>query len=197
VTIRPHRLPSDGLAVDTRPGPPRHLREEPEREGPRREVTITEINEQLREIYDAQPTVTRCALCPWTFEGTAAGGRLAAALHRRDAHGTETPIREEFGVEVQCKVEGCSNMAPSHGRYAKLCATHRARGVREESSAPSPARNRRTVRSQQQPGAEPSNGSLAAAAQAVDARLAEFNAAKAALADAIENLRQATEAVAA
>lgn len=40
-----------------------------------------------REWEDAQPTVTRCVLCPaWSFEGTALEGREAAAAHRLAVH---------------------------------------------------------------------------------------------------------------
>lgn len=33
-----------------------------------------------------QRTTMMCALCEWTHEGTAADGREAARLHRREAH---------------------------------------------------------------------------------------------------------------
>lgn len=47
---------------------------------------IGPLQERFDEMRDAAPTTTRCAFCPWTFNGTAAEGRTASLDHRRHAH---------------------------------------------------------------------------------------------------------------
>lgn len=49
-------------------------------------VKVGEIDADHRVWLDSQPLVTRCAFCPWTFEGTVASGREAARAHRLAEH---------------------------------------------------------------------------------------------------------------
>lgn len=44
------------------------------------------MREEEQAAYDAMPTITRCAFCDWTHEGTAGEGRAAALQHRSRAH---------------------------------------------------------------------------------------------------------------
>lgn len=44
------------------------------------------LDEEERAVYDAQPTITRCAVCDWVFVGTAAEGRNAFLKHAKTKH---------------------------------------------------------------------------------------------------------------
>jgi hypothetical protein len=44
---------------------------------------------------DASLIVTRCAFCPWTYEGTALEGRELAKGHRRVNHPELKPVRRK------------------------------------------------------------------------------------------------------
>jgi hypothetical protein len=48
--------------------------------------TIGQINRELQDVYDGQPMTAGCAFCDWSFTGTAAAGREAAAFHRSTEH---------------------------------------------------------------------------------------------------------------
>ena len=45
----------------------------------------SKANQEDLEFFGSLACVTSCR-CGWTFEGTAAEGRFAAAAHRREAH---------------------------------------------------------------------------------------------------------------
>lgn len=47
---------------------------------------VGEIEAAYRAVMDAQPAVSRCALCDWQTEGTAASCREAFAVHRAHVH---------------------------------------------------------------------------------------------------------------
>lgn len=59
-----------------------------------RGLTHAEIKPRGREMYDAQPTRTLCAFCPWVHEGAAAEGREAYDEHKRAAHPHAVARRE-------------------------------------------------------------------------------------------------------
>lgn len=46
-----------------------------------------QVRAEEAERRDAQPVVTRCALCDWFFDGTASEGREQAREHRATVHG--------------------------------------------------------------------------------------------------------------
>jgi hypothetical protein len=54
-----------------------------------------EMTAETRATMDAMPTVTRCAFCPWTYEGTASEGRELAKGHRRVHHPDVKPTRRK------------------------------------------------------------------------------------------------------
>lgn len=59
--------------------------------------TAATMKATLHEWADQQPTITRCAFCPWTYQGTAQDGRLLAAGHRRAHHPEAKPTRRRRG----------------------------------------------------------------------------------------------------
>jgi hypothetical protein len=52
-----------------------------------------ELDARFDAIRDQMPLTTRCAFCPWTFDGTALQGREQAAQHRLDEHPSLRPAR--------------------------------------------------------------------------------------------------------
>lgn len=55
--------------------------------------TAEQLREEQKAARDAQPVRTLCALCDWSFDGTALEGRAAAKAHRDGLHRKETAKR--------------------------------------------------------------------------------------------------------
>lgn len=60
--------------------------------------TRKELRARLQERADKQPCTTRCALCGWTYTGTAYEGRELAKGHRRVHHPEIKPARRRRGT---------------------------------------------------------------------------------------------------
>lgn len=90
-----------------------------------------------RALFDSQPAVARCALCPdqpVIHEGTAKECRDAYLEHRRQQHPEiKDPKRSSFGTKRACNVGDCMNpQAARNGRYAGMCARHRDDAKRQD-----------------------------------------------------------------
>jgi hypothetical protein len=58
------------------------------------------LDEYLGTLRDKQDMTTRCAWCNWSFSGSAADGRLAAAKHRETRHTAGADDRAELRALV-------------------------------------------------------------------------------------------------
>jgi hypothetical protein len=78
-----------GGGHDSRPAdPPLVRRTLPRYSRAKHHRAVWEAGRRDWQAADEAQTVTRCALCPWRFEGTAEAGGHALAEHRADAHAT-------------------------------------------------------------------------------------------------------------
>lgn len=59
--------------------------------------TRKELRQKLQESADKQPLTTLCALCGWTYTGTAYEGRELAKGHRRVHHPEVKATRRKRG----------------------------------------------------------------------------------------------------
>lgn len=59
-----------------------------------------EIDAEAQAWADAQPILTLCGFCDWRYEGTAADGRAAAAVHRAEQHPDAVKTRRKKPVGV-------------------------------------------------------------------------------------------------
>lgn len=101
--------------------------------------TVTQIDADLRDWSQLQPTRTACAFCDWSFEGTAIDGRAAFLEHRESAH----PEMKVSRKRKRPQVKGVVAMAPvkddlaqRHGRAraAEIAALHERRATEEQDS---------------------------------------------------------------
>lgn len=79
--------------------------------------TRAELRQKLQESADKQPLTTMCALCGWTYTGTAYEGRELAKGHRRVHHPDAIQSRRNrttltrFGKDNGWRQEGLANAA--------------------------------------------------------------------------------------
>jgi hypothetical protein len=119
---------------------------------------VSEMNAEHQAWCDAQPAVTVCAWCDWTFEGSAGDGRDAFVAHRSEAHPDWKPrrVRKRLlpkGVIPMVPVKDPDAKAEGKERASSLAELHVRRGLEEEeagaestgepSSSPSPRRSSR------------------------------------------------------
>lgn len=87
-----------------------------------------------QEWRDEQPLVTRCAFCPWSFEGTAGEGREAAVEHRAvHAQVISAARRERRSAEVEAKLlkERSRVQSPEDKRILRTLAERQAPKARQ------------------------------------------------------------------
>lgn len=82
-----------------------------------------DIQAAYRELMDAQPLITRCALCPrWQHVGTADQGRDAAAAHRAERHPDVVPVRRRRGHLNRWSVSDDGWRAEGNAQAAEVAA---------------------------------------------------------------------------